>query len=84
MGRLFVLSALLFALPAHAVAIEWVEIGDPRNPAYTEVMTTDGTTRYGSAFAGKGSLIRELCRPDCFVTPFGVSCPSVFLVTGFC
>jgi len=47
MRRLFVLTALLFALPAHAVTIEWVTVGDPGNPADTEVMT-DGTTGYGS------------------------------------
>ena len=31
MRRLFVLTALLFALPAHAVTIDWVEVGDPGN-----------------------------------------------------
>ena len=31
MRRLFVLTALCFALPAHAVTIEWVEVGDPGN-----------------------------------------------------
>ena len=31
MRRLFVLAALLFALPVHAVTIEWVTVGDPGN-----------------------------------------------------
>ena len=33
MRSLFVLSALLFALPAHAVTIDWVTVGDPGNAA---------------------------------------------------
>jgi formylglycine-generating enzyme required for sulfatase activity len=48
MRYLFTLAALLFALPAQAVVMEWVTVGDPDNPADTEVMTTDGTTGYGS------------------------------------
>jgi formylglycine-generating enzyme required for sulfatase activity len=48
MRHLFPLTALLVALPAHAVTIEWVTVGDPGNPADTEVMTYDGTTGYGS------------------------------------
>jgi len=48
MRRLFALAALLFALPAHAVVMEWITVGDPGNPADTEVMTSDGTTGYGS------------------------------------
>jgi len=48
MRRLFVLAALLLAVPAHAlVEIDWVTVGDPGNPADTEVMS-DGTTGYGS------------------------------------
>jgi formylglycine-generating enzyme required for sulfatase activity len=31
MRRLLVLAALLFALPAHAVSIDWVTVGDPGN-----------------------------------------------------
>jgi formylglycine-generating enzyme required for sulfatase activity len=31
MRRLFVLAALLLALPAHAVTIDWVTVGDPGN-----------------------------------------------------
>ncbi len=47
MRRLWVLAALLFALPAHAeVALDWVTVGDPGNPADTEIMG-DGTTGYG-------------------------------------
>ena len=39
-----------FCVPpvANAVDIEWVNIGDARNPADTAVMVTDGTTGYGS------------------------------------
>ena len=33
MRRLFVLAAVCFALPAHAVGIDWVEVGDAGNPA---------------------------------------------------
>ena len=47
MRRLVVLTALLFALPANAVTIDWVTVGDPGNPVDTEVMN-DGTTGYGS------------------------------------
>jgi len=47
MRRLFTLAALLFALPAHAVTIDWVTVGDPGNPGDTEVMS-DGTTGYGA------------------------------------
>jgi formylglycine-generating enzyme required for sulfatase activity len=43
-----VLAALLFAVPAHGVTIDWVTVGDQGNPADTEVMSTDGTTGYGS------------------------------------
>jgi len=32
MRHLFVLAALLFALPASAVTIDWVTVGDPGNP----------------------------------------------------
>jgi formylglycine-generating enzyme required for sulfatase activity len=31
MRRLFLLAGLLFALPAHAVSIDWVTVGDPGN-----------------------------------------------------
>ena len=31
MGRLFALTALLLALPAHGVVMEWVTVGDPGN-----------------------------------------------------
>jgi formylglycine-generating enzyme required for sulfatase activity len=52
MRRLFVLAALIFALPAHAVTMEWVEVGDPGNDPDTAVMTccgsSTGTTGYGS------------------------------------
>ena len=47
MFRLLLAAALLFALPAHSVSIEWVTVDDPSNPADTEVMN-DGTTGYGS------------------------------------
>ena len=36
MRRLFVLAALLFALPAHAVTIDWVTVGDPGNVPDTD------------------------------------------------
>ena len=52
MRRLFVLAALLFALPTHAVVMEWVTVGDPGNAADTEVMeccgSSIGTTGYGA------------------------------------
>ena len=52
MRPLFALSALLFALPAHAVTIDWVTVADPENAADTEVMTccgsSTGTSGYGS------------------------------------
>jgi formylglycine-generating enzyme required for sulfatase activity len=38
---------LLLALPAPAVTIDWVTVGDPGNPADTQVMN-DGTSGYGS------------------------------------
>jgi hypothetical protein len=41
MRRLFVLTALVFALPAQAVTIDWVTVGDPGNAA--------DDTGYGSA-----------------------------------
>ena len=31
MRRLFILTALLFALPVHALTIEWVTVGGPDN-----------------------------------------------------
>jgi formylglycine-generating enzyme required for sulfatase activity len=52
MRRLLLLTALLFAVPAHAVTIDWVEVGDPGNDGDTAVMTccgsSTGTTGYGS------------------------------------
>ncbi len=39
--------ALCLAAPVGAVSIDWVTVGDPGNPADTEVMN-DGTTGYGS------------------------------------
>ena len=52
MRLLFALTALLFALPAHAVTVDWVTVDDPGNAADTEVMTccesSTGTTGYGS------------------------------------
>jgi formylglycine-generating enzyme required for sulfatase activity len=47
MRRLLALTALLVAVPAHAVVIDWAEVGNPGNAADTEVMN-DGTTGYGS------------------------------------
>jgi hypothetical protein len=47
MRHLFVLTALLVALPTDAVTIEWVTIGDPGNPGDIEVMW-NGTTGYGA------------------------------------
>jgi formylglycine-generating enzyme required for sulfatase activity len=56
MRRLLALAALLIALPAGAVEIEWVYVGDPGNPPDTEVMTccvgSVGTTGYGSVAYG--------------------------------
>ena len=45
MRRFLAFSVLLFALPAHAVTIDWVTVGDPGNACDTAC--TDGTT--GSA-----------------------------------
>jgi formylglycine-generating enzyme required for sulfatase activity len=50
MRNLLAIAVLLLALPgiAHAeVTIDWITVGDPGNPADTEVMN-DGTTGYGS------------------------------------
>jgi sulfatase modifying factor 1 len=48
--RKIVCLLVAFCVPpvANAVDIEWVGIGDARNPADTAVMVTDGTTGYGS------------------------------------
>ncbi len=51
MRRLFVLTALLFALPAHAVSIEWVEVGDPGNACETQSQGCFGAV--GSSSAGR-------------------------------
>jgi formylglycine-generating enzyme required for sulfatase activity len=51
MRRLFVLAALLFALPAHAVTIDWVTVGDPGNLPDTRLMD-DGTTGWGGVDYG--------------------------------
>src|SRR5664279_4183828 len=53
MNRLFALliicTTLLVALPtASAVTIQWTPVGNPSNAPDTVVMTTDGTTGYGS------------------------------------
>jgi len=44
---LLTLAGLLLAQSASAVTIDWVTVGDPGNPADTNMMT-DGTTGYGS------------------------------------
>ena len=43
MRRLFVLAALLFAVPAHAVTIEWVSI--PKTPCCELRASRRGRTR---------------------------------------
>jgi hypothetical protein len=52
MRHLLALFALLLALPAHAVIVDWVPVGDAGNAADTEVMTccgtSIGTSGYGS------------------------------------
>jgi formylglycine-generating enzyme len=54
MNRLFVLFFLFGAsfaaapLAASAVTMAWSPVGNPGNPVDTTVMTTDGTTGYGS------------------------------------
>ena len=45
---LFVLCTLLGGSQAAAVAIDWVTVGDPGNPADTEVMAHTGATGFGS------------------------------------
>jgi PEP-CTERM putative exosortase interaction domain len=42
------LVVLLIASSASAVTIDWTPIGNPGNPADTQVMTTDRTSGYGS------------------------------------
>jgi formylglycine-generating enzyme len=42
------LVVLLFASSASAVTMAWAPIGNPGNPADTQVMDTDSTTGYGS------------------------------------
>jgi formylglycine-generating enzyme required for sulfatase activity len=44
----FAAVLVLSASAAYGVTIDWVEVGDPGNPADTEVMTTDATTGYGA------------------------------------
>jgi len=46
MRRLFVLAALLFALPAHAVTIDWVKVGDPGNGCDPQPQGCFGSVRY--------------------------------------
>jgi formylglycine-generating enzyme required for sulfatase activity len=46
MRRLFVLAALLFALPAHAVTIEWVTVGDPGNDCDVQPQGCFGSVNY--------------------------------------
>jgi formylglycine-generating enzyme len=46
--RLSCLLSLLIASSASAVVIDWVTVGNPGNPADTQVMTFDGTTGYGA------------------------------------
>ena len=49
MRHVFALTALLFAVPAHAVDIEWVTVGDPGNPADTTYWgAVAGTYRIGT------------------------------------
>ena len=40
--------SLLIAPSAEAVAIDWVPVGNPGNPADTQAMLQDGTTGYGA------------------------------------
>jgi sulfatase modifying factor 1 len=46
MRRLFVLAALLFALPAHAVTIDWATVGDPGNACDTQSRGCFGSVDY--------------------------------------
>jgi hypothetical protein len=56
---LFALSVLLFALPAHAVTLEWVTVGDPGNAGDTEVTTCCGSLSIGTTgFGSVGYVFR--------------------------
>ena len=44
----YVLLASLWACSANAVSFDWAIIGNPGNAADSEIMTSDGTTGYGS------------------------------------
>ena len=46
MRRLLVLVALCFAVPAHAVTIEWVEVGDPGNACDVQLRGCFGSVDY--------------------------------------
>jgi formylglycine-generating enzyme required for sulfatase activity len=46
MRRLLVLAALLFALPAHALEIDWVTVGDPGNACDPQVDGCYGSVGY--------------------------------------
>jgi formylglycine-generating enzyme required for sulfatase activity len=47
MRRLLVLVALLLSLPAQAVTIEWVRVGEPYNPPDTTNCSACGSVSYG-------------------------------------
>jgi hypothetical protein len=55
MTRLLVLAALLVALPAYAVVIDWVEVGDPGNAC--EVQPPTGPVSGDVAAATRSSLL---------------------------
>jgi len=58
MRRLFVLAALLFALPAHSlVEIDWVTVGDPGNACEVQPWSVEGGTP-GGCFGGVGYVYR--------------------------
>ena len=46
MRSLSALAALLFAVPAHAVTIDWVTVGDPGNACDTQPSGCFGTVPY--------------------------------------
>jgi formylglycine-generating enzyme required for sulfatase activity len=50
MRRLFVLTALLFAFPAHAVNIDWVTVGDPGNASGCDTHPTGCFGSVGSVY----------------------------------
>jgi hypothetical protein len=46
MRYLYVLTALFLAVPAHAVTIDWVEVGDPGNDCDVQAQGCFGAVDY--------------------------------------